>query len=201
MVTGLKKSWLQAAAGFQSTFLWLVNLLLLLTSLSTPEASDSTLDYVWRLNYGGMHPLFHNGGSSESGNKLCWRCDKNQLLLNDNKTKQAADTCHHPGVRSFRLSCPAGSRGWTLSERVWQGKRQVRGKSQVLLLRKLRSFSESNRLDMVYKSDLPVNFVLLWTGNLHQLNKQKGNIRGKHKKPAHLSSLHLPSLEIAALFR
>lgn len=76
---------------------------------STPEASDSTQDYVRRLNYRGMHQLFQSGGESEPGGKLCWRCDKNQLLLNDRNVKQTAgDTCQHSAVRSYRLCRPAG---------------------------------------------------------------------------------------------
>ncbi len=81
-------------------------------TLSTPEASDSTPDYVRRSNYQGMHQLFQKGGESESGDKLCWVCDKTQLLLNGSNVKHAAgDSCQHSGVRSCRLCWPAGSGG------------------------------------------------------------------------------------------
>lgn len=73
-------------------------------TLSTPAASDSTLDYVRRLNYYGMLQLFQRGGESDSGGKLCWRCDKNQLLLNDSNVKQAAgDICQDSGVKTYGL--------------------------------------------------------------------------------------------------
>lgn len=66
-------------------------------TLSTPEASDLTLDYVQRLNYQGMHQLFQRR-ESVPGGKLCWGCNKNQLLLNDRHDKQASgDTCQHSG--------------------------------------------------------------------------------------------------------
>lgn len=51
-------------------------------SLSTAEASDSTLDYIQRLNYRGMLQLFQRRGESDQpGGKLCSGCDKKQLVL------------------------------------------------------------------------------------------------------------------------
>lgn len=73
---------------------------------SAPEASDSTLDYVRRLNYQGMLQLFQRSGESDlSGGKQRWGCDKKQMLPNDNNVKQAAgDICQHSGVEELQIA-------------------------------------------------------------------------------------------------
>ena len=41
---------------------------------------------------------------SESGGRLCWGCDKKQLLLNDSNVKQAAgDICQHSGGEELQI--------------------------------------------------------------------------------------------------